>query len=296
MKTYQSPPARPDTDTVVAIGSFDGVHLGHRALLARLKERARALRVPSVVYTFDPPTRVLTQNAPYLSTLPEKLSLLEGAGVDEVIAVSFTREFASRGKGEFLSDIAVLRPRAIVVGEDFGFGKGRAGKLDDLREVTPELIALPMFQLTGRDIKSTRIRELLFAGDVEGAAELLGRPYSAVGVVVAGDRLGRTIGFPTANVKVPQGKLLPAGVFAVSLLLGDTAASGMANVGRRPTVSGSETRLEVHVFDFEGDLYGREVQVTFEGFLRGEQKFAGLDDLRRQLAEDQRAARARLRL
>ena len=295
MKTYQSPAARPDTDTVIAIGSFDGVHLGHQALLARLRERARVLRVPSVVYTFDPPTRVLTQSTPYLSTLPEKLALLERAGVDEVIAVSFTREFAARGKEAFLADIAVLRPRAIVVGEDFGFGKGRAGKLDDLRAVTPELIALPMFQLTGRDIKSTRIRELLSSGDVEGARELLGRPYSAVGVVVAGDRLGRTIGYPTANVKVPEGKLLPAGVFAVTLLLGDAAATGMANVGRRPTVSGAETRLEVHVFDFEGDLYGREVQVTFEGSLRGEQKFASLDDLKRQLAGDEQKARALLR-
>lgn len=294
MKTYQSPHARPDTDTVVAIGSFDGVHLGHQALLARLKDRARAERVPSVVYTFDPPTRVLTQGAPYLSTLPEKLALLERFGVDEVIAVSFTREFAGRTKEEFLGDIATLRPRAVVVGEDFGFGKGRGGKLDDLREVAPDVIALPMFQLTGQDIKSTRIRELLAAGDVEGAARLLGRTYDAVGVVVKGDQLGRTIGYPTANVKVPAGKLLPPGVFGVIVYVDGQRRLGMANVGSRPTVSGTELRLEVHLFDFEGDLYGQEVQVKFRHHLRSERKFGGLDDLKTQLALDGTQARALL--
>ncbi|AFZ65807.1 riboflavin biosynthesis protein RibF [Deinococcus peraridilitoris] len=291
MKTYQSPQQRPDTDTVVAIGSFDGVHLGHQALIKTLRERARFYRVPSVVYTFDPPTRVLTQGALYLSTLPEKLALLERFGVDEVIAVSFTREFASRTKEEFLGDIAVLRPRAIVVGEDFGFGKGRAGKLDDLRTVTPELDALPMFQLTGKDIKSSRIRELLLRGDVEGAGQFLGRTYDAVGVVVSGDKLGRTIGFPTANVKVPNGKLLPSGVFAVTLWVSGQRLAGMANVGMRPTVDGTDTRLEVHAFDFDGDLYGEEVQVKFEYSLRGEQKFASLDELKAQLARDQARAR-----
>lgn len=294
MKTYQSPQQRPDTDTVVAIGSFDGVHLGHQALIGQLRERAKFYRVPSVVYTFDPPTRVLTQGASYLSTLPEKLALLSRFGVDEVIAVSFTRDFALRTKEEFLGDIAILRPQAIVVGEDFGFGKGRAGKLDDLRTVTPELIALPMFQLTGKDIKSSRIRELLQAGDVEGAAQFLGRSYDAVGVVVGGDKLGRTIGFPTANVKVPAGKLLPSGVFGVTVWVDGERLLGMANVGKRPTVDGTETRLEVHVLDFEGDLYGKEVQVKFKHFLRGEQKFASLDELKAQLARDRDLARAQL--
>lgn len=295
MKTYQSSRARPDTDTVVAIGSFDGVHLGHQALIRELREKAHFYRVPSVVYTFDPPTRVLTQGTEYLSTLPEKLALLERFEVDEVIAVSFTREFASKSKEDFLGDVAVLRPRAIVVGEDFGFGKGRAGKLDDLRTVTPELIALPMFRLTGKDIKSTRIRELLSKGDVEGAEELLGRSYDAVGVVVAGDRLGRTIAFPTANVKVPEGKLLPPGVFAVTVWHAGKRLLGMANVGKRPTVNGSETRLEVHLFDFEGDLYGSELHVKFKHHLRGEQKFASLDELRGQLARDETRAREFLR-
>lgn len=215
MKTYVSPTQRPDTDTVVAIGSFDGVHLGHQALLAQLKAKGRQHRVPTVVYTFDPPTRVLMQGVEFLSTLPEKLELLARYGIDETIAVPFTPEFAARPKDAFLGDLRALHPRALVVGEDFHFGQGRAGGVADLREVTREVVTLPMHQLGGEDIKSTRIREYLKAGDVDGANRLLGRHYDAQGVVVGGDQLGRTIGWPTANIRVPEGKALPLGVFAI---------------------------------------------------------------------------------
>ncbi|MFC5849025.1 riboflavin biosynthesis protein RibF [Deinococcus petrolearius] len=300
MKTFVSPDQRPDTETVVAIGSFDGVHLGHQALLAQLRTRAREFRVPSVVYTFDPPTRVLTQGVEFLSTLPEKLELLARYGVDETVAVPFTAEFAARPKEAFLDDLRVLRPRVIVVGEDFHFGRGRAGGLDDLRAVAPRVIALPMHQLGGDDIKSTRIRELLRAGDVEGTSRLLGRHYGAQGVVVQGDRLGRTIGYPTANIRVPQGKALPLGVFAVMALgdpnrgEGERRWPGMANVGWRPTVEGRELRFEVHLFDFAGDLYGQELQIKFFHRLRGEQKFGGLEELKAQLARDAEQARGLL--
>ncbi|GAA5534546.1 riboflavin biosynthesis protein RibF [Deinococcus aluminii] len=300
MKTYVSPTQRPDTETVVAIGSFDGVHLGHQALLAQLKAKGREHRVPTVVYTFDPPTRVLTQGVEFLSTLPEKLELLARYGIDETVAVPFTAEFASRPKEAFLDDLRALHPRAIVVGEDFHFGKGRAGGLGDLREVTHEVVSLPMHQLGGEDIKSTRIRAYLAAGDVEGAARLLGRHYDAQGVVVQGDRLGRTIGWPTANIRVPEGKALPLGVFAVVALTerGPNNVQrwhGMANVGFRPTVNGTERRFEVHLFDFDGDLYGEELDVKFFAHLRGEQKFSGLDELKAQLGRDAEAARVALR-
>ena len=295
MKTYVAPSQRPDTETVVAIGSFDGVHLGHQALLAQLRARARHYRVPSVVYTFDPPTRVLTQGVEYLSTLPEKLELLARYGMDECVAVPFTAEFAARPKEAFLDDLRSLRPRALVVGEDFYFGRGRAGGVADLREVCADVLALPMHQLGGGDIKSTRVRELLREGDVEGAGRLLGRRYDAQGVVVRGDQLGRTLGWPTANLRVSGGKALPMGVFAV-LVLGDGGErwGGVANVGMRPTVGGQERRFEVHLFDFEGDLYGQELQVKFVSRLRGEQKFANLDELRAQIARDAAAAREAL--
>ncbi|WP_412029659.1 bifunctional riboflavin kinase/FAD synthetase [Deinococcus yunweiensis] len=296
MKTYVSPTQRPDTETVVAVGSFDGVHLGHQALIAQLKAKSRQHRVPSVVYTFDPPTRVLMQGVEFLSTLPEKLDLLTRYGVDETIAVPFTSEFAARPKDAFLDDLRSLRPRTVVVGEDFHFGKGRAGGVDDLRTVAPEVVALPMHQLGGEDIKSTRIREYLKTGDVQGAQRLLGRHYDAQGVVVAGDRLGRTIGFPTANIRVPDGKALPLGVFAVVVLADDgTRWHGVANVGFRPTVDGKARRFEVNVFDFDGDLYGQELQVKFFAHLRSEQKFSGLDELKAQIARDAQAARDVLR-
>ncbi|WP_155298132.1 riboflavin biosynthesis protein RibF [Deinococcus kurensis] len=291
MKTYVSPGQRPDTATVVAVGSFDGVHLGHQALIAQLKAKAREHRVPSVVYTFDPPTRVLTQGVEFLSTLPEKLDLLARYGVDETIAASFTPEFASRPKEAFLDDLRLLRPRAIVVGEDFHFGRGRAGSAADLREVAPEVVVVPIHGLSGEDIKSTRVREYLKSGDVDGARRLLGRHYDAQGVVVQGDQLGRTIGWPTANIRVPDGKALPLGVFAV-VAVGDHGRwHGMANVGFRPTVNGQDRRFEVHLFDFSGDLYGQELQVKFFTHLRGEQKFSGLDELKAQIARDAQAAR-----
>ncbi|THF88917.1 bifunctional riboflavin kinase/FAD synthetase [Deinococcus sp. KSM4-11] len=300
MKTYVSPAQRPDTETVVAVGSFDGVHLGHQALIAQLKAKARQHRVPSVVYTFDPPTRVLMQGVEFLSTLPEKLDLLARYGVDEVVAVPFTTEFAARPKDAFLDDLRTLRPRTVVVGEDFHFGRGRAGGVDDLRLVAPEVVTLPMHQLGGEDIKSTRIREYLKEGDVAGAQRLLGRHYDAQGVVVQGDRLGRTIGFPTANISVPDGKALPLGVFAV-VVIGDPSLPrggrwhGVANVGFRPTVNGKARRFEVNVFDFNGDLYGQELQVKFFQYLRGEQKFGGLDELKAQIARDAQAARDALK-
>jgi riboflavin kinase/FMN adenylyltransferase len=256
--------------------------------------------VPSVVYTFDPPTRVLMQGVEFLSTLPEKLDLLTRYGVDEVVAVPFTPEFAARPKEAFLDDLRTLRPHTVVVGEDFHFGRGRAGGVDDLRAVTPEVVTLPIHQLGGEDIKSTRIREYLKLGDVDGARRLLGRHYDAQGVVVQGDHLGRTIGFPTANISVPDGKALPLGVFAV-VVIGDPALPGgsrwhgVANVGVRPTVNGTTRRFEVNVFDFEGDLYGQELQVKFFAHLRGEQKFSGLDELKAQIARDAEAARQALR-
>lgn len=295
MLVYQNPLDRPHTPSAVAIGSFDGLHLGHQALLQRLREMATSHHVPSVVYTFDQPTRVLLEGSKFLYTLAEKLKILESLGLDEVIAVPFTREFSLRPPSAFLDDVRALQPVGIVVGDDFRFGHDRAGGLEDLRLVTPELIALPMHTQDGQAVKTSQIRALLETGDVEHARALLGRPYTARGVVVHGDARGRTIGFPTANVALSDGKLLPRGVFAVRLLTPDGVLhNGMANVGRRPTVGGETEMLEVHLFDFNADLYGLEVRVDFLKHLRDEQKFAGLDALKAQLEGDKIAARRAL--
>ncbi len=295
MKTYVSPQGRPQTETVVAVGSFDGVHLGHQALLGQLKAKAREYRVPSVVYTFDPPTKVLTKGAQFLSSLPEKADLLALCGIDEMVAVPFTPEFAARSKAEFLEDLRLLRPRAVVVGEDFYFGRARAGSAEDLHEICADVVRVPINGASGEDFKSSTVREYLQAGEVRAAARLLGRPYAAQGVVIRGDQLGRTIGYPTANIRVPEGKMLPPGVHAMRVQ-DDKGREwgGMGYVGRRPVVNGNEQRLEVNLFDFSGDLYGQELQVQFIEYLRGDQNFAGLEELREQLARDEAAARAML--
>jgi riboflavin kinase / FMN adenylyltransferase len=297
MLVYQNPLDRPHTPSILSVGSFDGLHLGHQALLARQKSLALDYHVPSVVYTFDQPTRVLLEGTKYLYTLAEKLKILEHYGVDEVVTVPFTLGFSQRSKETFLEDLRVLEPKAIVVGNDFRFGQQRSGGLEDLRQITPELIALEQLEFSGEVVKASKIRGLLELGDVKTARAFLGRPFSARGVVVSGKQLGRTIGFPTANIAVSNGKILPPGVFAVHLETPDgVVRGGMANVGTRPTVNGMTESLEVFVFDFSGDLYGLEVRVDFLERLRSEQKFAGLDALKEQLERDKTAARGLLEI
>jgi riboflavin kinase / FMN adenylyltransferase len=295
MLVYQNPLDRPHTPSILAIGSFDGLHLGHQALLTKQKTLALEHHVPSVVYTFDQPTRVLLEGSKYLYTLAEKLKILEYYGVDEVVTVPFTFEFSQRSKEAFLDDLRILEPKAIVVGNDFRFGQQRSGGLEDLRLITPALIALEQLEFAGEVVKASKIRGLLELGNVKTARAFLGRPFSAHGVVVTGKQLGRTIGFPTANIAVSNGKILPPGVFAVHLETPDgVVRGGMANVGTRPTVNGMTESLEVFVFDFSGDLYGLEVRVDFLERLRSEQKFAGLDALKAQLELDKKAARGLL--
>ncbi len=280
---------------MLGIGSFDGLHLGHRSLLARLLELAHQQGLPGVVYTFDQPTRVLLEGSKFLYTLAEKLKLLEELDIDEVIAVPFTPAMSQRSKESFLDDIRTLMPSTIVVGDDFRFGHLRAGNGQDLLAVCNSVQLMPMKTLDRQAVKSSRIRELLELGDVGAAEALLGRAYSARGVVVHGQQLGRSIGFPTANVAVPDGKLLPAGVFAVQMQLHETTTGtrkvkGMANVGTRPTVHGTEEKLEVFLFDFNENLYGQEVRVDFIKKLRAEKKFNGLAALQAQLELDKIAA------
>jgi riboflavin kinase/FMN adenylyltransferase len=275
---------------VVAIGSFDGLHLGHQHLIRRAQSEARSRHIPLLVYTFDPPSKVFMKREGFLTDLSEKLELLRGLGVEIALIVPFNEAFSRRTKGEFLSDLRTLEAQHIFVGEDFRFGQGRAGGLEDLNAVAPTHI-LPLLELNGGPVKSSRIRELLHEGEVDGARLLLGRAYVARGIVQEGDKLGRQLGFPTANIEVAPLKILPMGVFVVRVQTSQGKFGGMANVGYRPTVAGRTLRLEVHLFGFAGDLYGQELSVEFLTRLRGERKFDSLEALKAQLAQDAESAR-----
>ncbi|AEG32954.1 riboflavin biosynthesis protein RibF [Thermus thermophilus SG0.5JP17-16] len=281
----------PKGPKVVAVGSFDGVHLGHQYLLRQALAEAKTLKEPLLVYTFDPPTKVFTRGEGFLMDLQEKVEALRGVGVELILAVPFNEEFARRPPEAFLEDLRALQASRIYVGEDFRFGRGRAGGPEALERVAPTRV-VPLLSLGGEAVKSSRIRALLKEGKVEEARHLLGRPYGAYGVVVEGDRMGRRLGFPTANLAVHPLKVLPPGVYAVEAEGAFGRYKGVANVGTRPTLGGEERRLEVHLLGFAGELYGEEVRVRFLKRLREERRFPSLEALKAQIAQDVEAARA----
>jgi riboflavin kinase / FMN adenylyltransferase len=308
----EAPPRR----AVLTIGNFDGVHIGHRAILRTVTDRARALDGEAVVYTFDPhPRKVLQrERAPgLLTTTEQKLELLAAAQIDVAVVEPFTEAFARTEPERFVRECVHARvaPREVYVGYDFHFGRDREGSMRTLTELGPRLgfavTIIPEVTIGSRDVSSTRIRERLAAGEVEEAALLLGRPYAIRGRVVAGDRRGRTLGFPTANV-APETEVLPGhGVFAGRVRLLDDPPPGcpgpargarfgaVTNVGRRPTFKDDDPPLaEAHLLDFDGDLYDRRIEVSFECRLREERRFPGPDALREQIARDAAEARRRL--
>ncbi len=281
----------------VAIGNFDGVHVGHQALLARAKAMGGRLGV----LVFEPhPQEFFRPDAPRFRLTPfrAKARLLERYGVELLFALHFDAAFAALTADEFIERVLVkgLGVRHVIVGEDFCFGKGRQGNLALLRKRGAELgFDVTTFGLVGEGeaskISSTSIREALRDGKPEVAARLLGHPWTVEGRVEGGDRRGRTIGFPTANVSL-EGYLEPAlGVYAVRVEVGGRKYGGVANFGRRPTFDKKDVLLEVHIFDFEGDIYGQPIVVSFISFLRPEMKFPGLDALKAQIARDSDAAR-----
>lgn len=290
MLLINDPSDAPAGPKVVAVGSFDGLHLGHQHLIHQAQQEAKNLHVPLLVYTFDPPSKVFMKGEGFLTDLSEKLELLRGLGVEIALIMPFTEAFAQRSKDEFLGDLRTLEAQRIYAGADFRFGQGRAGGLEDLRAVAPTRI-LPLLELGGGPVKSSRIRDLLRKGEVDQAKLLLGRAYTARGIVREGDQLGRRLGFPTANLEVAPLKILPLGVFAVRVQTAQGVFGGMANVGYRPTLAGQTLRFEVHLFGFVGDLYGQELTVEFLTRLRSEMKFASLEALKAQLAKDAEAAR-----
>ncbi len=293
--------------SVVTIGAYDGVHRGHQAVIAQVKATAQLLGCRSVVITFDrhPASVVRPESAPKLLTdIDQKLELLEKTGVDATMIVSFDASQSTEEPASFVRRVLVdaLNTQVIVVGEDFHFGVKRAGNVALLRDLGKQFdFEVAPVQLVQRPdgvtepVSSTSIRRALAGGQVEVATNLLGRAYEVRGVVVNGDKRGRTIGFPTANVEVPNTMCLPAdGVYAGKFRCDDGSVHACAiNLGRRPTFfeHADHSLLEAHLLDFAGDLYGQKVSVTFEHFLRSERKFDGLEAIKSQLQLDVEAAR-----
>jgi riboflavin kinase/FMN adenylyltransferase len=294
MTVVDSPDALDLPGAVVSIGNFDGVHWGHRQLLARMRELAAAEGRPSLVVTFFPPSKVVFGDQPFLCSAQEKLELLSPFVPTAVAVIPFSLDYSRTDKSVFLGQLAALQPGAIIVGEDFRFGHKRQGTLNDLSLVTGKLEVFGLERLDGEVVKSSAIRELLAAGDVAHAARLLGDHYLAIGKVGRGDQRGRTIGFPTANLEVAERKAMPQGVFSVMVEVDGESFGGMANSGPRPSFPDAAPACEVHLFDFDGDLYDRELRVRFIERIRGQQRFASLDELRARLAEDARVAREQL--
>lgn len=287
---------------VATIGNFDGVHRGHQAILARLRERAIELGVPSCVVIFEPQPREFfaPQTAPArLTRLREKLELLAGQGVDFVLCLAFNRRLRELSADEFVRQVLVegLRVKHLEIGDDFRFGAGRGGDFDFLVRAGEQYAftveAALTVELDGERVSSTRVRQALQAGELELAGRLLGRPYALGGCVLHGQKLARQLGTPTANVQLKRRKPPLCGVFLVSVLHQGRRYQGVANIGQRPTVAGDGSpHLEVHLLDFAGDLYGQRLTVEFHHKLRDEQRFASLEALKTAIDADVAAARA----
>ena len=288
--------------SVVCIGAFDGLHLGHQALVRRAVERARELGVPAVALTFEPLPREFFAPAeppPRLTLARAKFEGLRDLGIDLVGLLRFGKQLASLDAERFVREVLVDRlcARETWIGPDFRFGKGRAGDLPMLRSLGESLgftaHAIHPVVVDGERVSSTRIRALLAAGDFDGAARLLGRPYAIGGRVAHGNQLGRTLGFPTANLRFGGKAPALSGIYAARVHGVDAQPwPAVASFGTRPTVAGKEPLLEAHLFDFDGDLYGRRIEVEFVARLRDEEKFADLPALVEQMHRDAAQARA----
>ncbi|HEY6069804.1 MAG TPA: bifunctional riboflavin kinase/FAD synthetase [Chthoniobacterales bacterium] len=287
----------------LAIGVFDGIHRGHQAVISTSAEHARAANGTPVVVTFDPhPEKVLRpERAPHLLTATEhKIALIRDLGVGNLLIIHFDKEFAGTEPENFVTAlVSHSKPlREICVGHEWSFGRKRRGNLDLLKELGSKsnfnVVGIPPVKINGAVVSSTAIRQAVEKGDFAKAADMLGREYTILGTVTHGDSLGKKIGFPTANLSAHNEQFPPNGVYAAVARLTDGMHRGVINLGVRPTISGgkSERVLEIHLFDFDRDIYGRDVEVRFLKFLRPEKKFENLDALVQQIRRDVEQARA----
>lgn len=282
---------------VLTIGNFDGLHLGHQAVIDKLARQGRDMGLPSVAVIFEPQPLEYFQgrNAPSrLTRLREKIIQFSAMPIDQVLILRFNRYFADLEAEAFINEILLrrLNVKYLVVGDDFHFGKARRGNFAMLKEKGAafgfQVEDTPSYQLHGHRVSSTLIRDALGEGDLDSASRMLGRPYSVCGRVAYGDKIGRTIGFPTANIQLSRKNTPIEGVFAVVMTGVDgREIPGIANVGTRPTVGGgSKVILETHLFDFNRDIYGHYVEVHFKKKIRNEMRFPSLDELKAQIVND----------
>lgn len=300
MQLHRTFPTQALSSRVLAIGNFDGLHLGHRALLERLTAAGRQHGLPPAVMTFEPHPRELftPEQAPArLTSLREKLALLESCGIEEVYLLHFSRKLAGLTAEEFIERVLVrgLGVRHLIIGDDFRFGKGRAGDFAMLQSAGQQhgfgVEAMHTIEINGERVSSSAVREALGAGDLEHAARLLGRPYSIAGRVVHGDKIGRKLGFPTANVQLKRKRVALTGVFAATVSgLDKRFLPGAASLGVRPTLGfGLRPVLEVHLFDFDREIYGKHVTVHLLHKLRDEARYDSFEALTAQIARDVQA-------
>lgn len=290
----------PFLHPVVSIGNFDGVHIGHQAILRRLMQEAHKRQGTAIVVTFYPhPLAVLRpkQGPPLICSLREKLLLFSSLGVQKILLQRFTSTFAQLSPEEFVRSYVseALGAEKVIVGHNVSFGRNRTGTAETLHQLGStygfETEIVGPIKIDGQEVSSTLVRKLLSSGDVSSVSRFLGRRFAVSGRVVKGFQRGRTVGFPTANLLPREDLLLPNGVYAVMVDIGSQEVPGVANIGFNPTFGAERRTLEAHLFDFSGDLYGKRLSVDFVERLRGEQKFSSVDKLVNQIQED--AARAR---
>jgi len=281
--------------SIITLGNFDGLHLGHQELIKKIIQRARETSSLSMVVTFRPhPLKILAPDKcpPLISIYEEKIRLIEKLGIDVLVKIPFSLDFAAMEPRDFVKNILrdLLGAREIFVGYNYRFGKGRKGDIRMLNELGKELgfvvREIEQVSLNGEVISSTRIRRLLKDGEVEDAAKFLGRPYALCGIVVKGDGRGRGLGFPTANIASKHAIIPSNGVYAVKLFVRDRHYDGIVNIGTRPTFEAKTLAIEVHIFGFDEDIYGEEVSIYFIGRIREEKRFAGAQELISQIKED----------
>jgi riboflavin kinase/FMN adenylyltransferase len=297
-------------NTVLTIGSFDGVHPGHRHIIEQMSTLAKSLNGETVLITFSPHPRIALSlqkgeksTVKLLCDLEEKASLLDKSEIDHLVIVPFTKEFSEQSPEEYIEDFLIrnFHPKIIVIGYDHRFGKGRTGDIEFLKKFQDQfdynILEISKQEVDGIAVSSTKIRTALENGNVELASKLLGYAYSLKGTVVDGKKIGRTLGFPTANILTDDPyKLIPAvGIYAVLVEIGADIKKGMLYIGSSPTISeNKEKTIEVHIFDFEKDIYGQKINILFKNFIRSDKKFENLNELSTQLKMDKISALEKL--